>query len=137
MRNWKITGIIATLVMVLSIPLYVLKQKYYRPSAALLSPPAFVGGQKCAECHKSEYDKWRGSHHDLAMDEANDATVLGNFDDGVFERFGVISRFYRKDGRFFVHTRGPGGKMGDFEVVYTFGVYPLQQYLVPFPGGRL
>jgi tetratricopeptide (TPR) repeat protein len=27
--------------------------------------------------------------------------------------------------------------MGDFEITYTFGWYPLQQYLVPFPGGRL
>ena len=137
MRNWKITGIIATLVIVLSIPAYVLKQKYDRPSAVPPPTAAFAGGQKCAECHKNEYDKWRGSHHDLAMDAANDATVLGNFDNAVFEYFGVTSRFFRTDGRFFVHTRGPGGKMGDFEVKYTFGVYPLQQYLVPLPGGRL
>jgi tetratricopeptide (TPR) repeat protein len=27
--------------------------------------------------------------------------------------------------------------MGDFEVAYAFGVRPLQQYLVRFPGGRL
>jgi predicted CXXCH cytochrome family protein len=137
MRNWKITGIIATLIIVLSIPAYVLKQKYFRQSAAPLQPVFFVGGQKCADCHKGEYDKWRGSHHDLAMDEANDASVLGNFDDAEFEYFGVTSRFYRKDGRFLVYTRGPGGKMGEFEVKFTFGVYPLQQYLIPFPGGRL
>ena len=137
MKNWKITGIIATLVIVLSIPAYVLKQKYFRQSAAPLQPATFVGGQKCADCHKGEYDKWRGSHHDLAMDEANDSSVLGNFDDAEFEYFGVTSRFYRKDGRFLVYTRGPGGEMGDFEVKYTFGVYPLQQYLIPFPGGRL
>ena len=137
MRNWKITGIIATFIIVISIPVYVLKQKYYLASVAPLSPPAFVGAQKCAECHQSEYNNWRGSHHDLAMDETNDSTVLGNFDDAVFERFGVTSRFYRKDGRFFVHTQGPAGEMGDFEIKYTFGVYPLQQYLVPFPAGRL
>jgi Tfp pilus assembly protein PilF len=27
--------------------------------------------------------------------------------------------------------------MSDFEITHTFGWYPLQQYLVPFPGGRL
>ena len=27
--------------------------------------------------------------------------------------------------------------MGEFEITHTFGWYPLQQYLVPFPGGRL
>jgi tetratricopeptide (TPR) repeat protein len=137
MRNWKITGIIATLVIVLSIPAYILKQLYFRQAPPATLPAAFVGGRKCAECHKPEYDKWRGSHHDLAMDEANEGTVLGNFDNIIYERFGVASRFFRKDGRYFVHTQGPGGEMGDFEVKYTFGVYPLQQYLIPFPGGRL
>ncbi|MBW2584291.1 MAG: tetratricopeptide repeat protein [Deltaproteobacteria bacterium] len=84
-----------------------------------------------------EYDQWRGSHHDLAMDEANEKSVLGDFDNARFEYFDVTSRFYRQNGRFFVHTRGPDGRMDDYEIKYTFGVYPLQQYLVPFPGGRL
>ncbi len=137
MRNWKITGIIATLVIVVSIPAYVLKEKYFQPSVAPAPAADFVGGQKCGECHKSQYDKWRGSHHDLAMDEANETTVLGNFDNAVFKRVGVTSRFYRRNGRFFVNTRGLEGKMDDYEVKYVFGVYPLQQYLVPFSGGRL
>jgi tetratricopeptide (TPR) repeat protein len=89
------------------------------------------------DCHKKEYDKWHDSHHDLAMDVANENTVLGDFDNAVFEYFGVTSRFFRKDGRFFVHTQGPDGKIGEFEIKNTFGVDPLQQYLVPFPGGRL
>ena len=140
MKNWKITGIIATIIIVLSVPLYVLKATYLRPSADRLQTELaynFAGSKKCGECHKGEYDKWLGSHHDLAMDEANEKTVLGNFSDAVFERFGVTSRFYRKNGGFFVHTQGPNGKVGDFEVKYTFGAYPLQQYLIPFPGGRL
>ena len=136
LKVWKITGIVATLVLTLSIPLYLAREagREARPNEA---PPVFVGSAKCAECHRSEYDLWRGSHHDLAMDVASDATVLGDFDDALFERFGVVSRFYRKDGRFWVRTQGPAGEMGDFEVTHTFGVDPLQQYLVPFPGGRL
>ncbi len=140
MTNWKITGIIATIVIILSIPLYTLKTKYIRSLSD--SPPqyqvsTFVGSKKCMDCHKKEYDKWLNSHHDLAMDVANENTVFGDFDNAVFEYFGVMSRFYRKDSRFFVHTQGPDGKMGEFEIKYTFGVDPLQQYLVPFPGGRL
>ncbi len=137
MTNWKITGIIATLVIVLSIPAYLFKQKYMTEPVMEIPAAVFVGGKKCAECHKGEYDKWKGSHHDLAMDEANDGTVLGNFDNARFDYFDVTARFYRKKDRFYVHTRGPGGKMGEFEIRYTFGVYPLQQYLVAFPGGRL
>ena len=100
MTNWKIAGIIATIVIMLSIPAYLVKHRY--PDEPVLTQPAsaFVGGQKCAECHKGEYDKWQGSHHDLAMDEANASTVLGNFDNARFEYFDVTSRFYRKNGRF-------------------------------------
>jgi hypothetical protein len=70
------------------------------------------------------------------MAVASDETVLADFNDTSFINNGVESRFYRRDGRFFVHTRGPGGKMGDFEISYTFGWYPLQQYLISFPRGR-
>jgi tetratricopeptide (TPR) repeat protein len=135
--NWKITGIIATLVIILSIPAYLVKQKYMQLPADRQPTASFSGGQKCAECHKSEHDKWQGSHHDLAMEEANEKSVRGDYNDAHFKYLDVTSRFYRQDGRFFVHTRGPGGEMGDFEIKYTFGAYPLQQYLVAFPGGRL
>ena len=30
----------------------------------------------------------------------------------------------------------PDGAPHDDEIAYTFGVYPLQQYLIAFPGGR-
>ena len=46
-------------------------------------------------------------------------------------------RFFTRDGKYFVRTDGPDGKLADFEIKYTFGVYPLQQYLIELPGGRL
>ena len=98
---------------------------------------AYVDGLACAECHAAEHDAWSGSHHDLAMQEATSETVRGDFDDATFTHFGVTSRFFRRDGRFFVNTEGPDGEPTDFELTYTFGVEPLQQYLAPFPGGRL
>ena len=71
------------------------------------------------------------------MDHATDKSVLGDFSDAIFDYYGVKSRFFRKDGKFFVETDGPDGKLAVFEVKYTFGVDPLQQYLVEFPDGRL
>ena len=71
------------------------------------------------------------------MQPATDETVLGNFDETSFTYFGTESRFFRRDGRFFVHTDGPDGKPADFEILYTFGVTPLQQYLAALDGGRL
>jgi tetratricopeptide (TPR) repeat protein len=139
MRNWQIAGVLALVVIVVSIPFYAVREMQRREArlAVVESPPEFVGREQCIDCHTEAYQGWLGSHHDDAMDVASEATVLGDFDDAEFEYNGVTSRFYRKDGRFFVHTEGPGGEMGDFEIKYTFGVEPLQQYLVPFPGGRL
>ena len=50
---------------------------------------------------------------------------------------GSTSRFFRKGDRFMVRTDGPDGKLTDYAIEYTFGVSPLQQYLMEFPGGRL
>ena len=71
------------------------------------------------------------------MQHATDETVLGYFGDATFYYAGIESRFYRRDNRFYVRTDGADGQMAEFEVRYTFGVNPLQQYLVEFPDGRL
>ena len=71
------------------------------------------------------------------MDHATDKSVLGDFNDTSFDYNGVHSRFFRKDGKFLVETDGADGKLATFEAKYTFGVDPLQQYLIEFPDGRL
>jgi len=96
----------------------------------------FVGREACARCHADEEARWRGSHHDLAMQEATEKTVLGNFHNATFTHYGVTSTFFKRDGKFFVKTDGPDGKLREYPIAYTFGVYPLQQYLIAFPGGR-
>lgn len=96
----------------------------------------FVGREACAKCHAPEAARWKGSHHALAMQEANESTVLGNFRDATFTHFGVTSTFSKREGKFFVKTDGPDGKLHEYPIAYTFGVYPLQQYLIAFPGGR-
>jgi predicted CXXCH cytochrome family protein len=71
------------------------------------------------------------------MQIATEDTVLGNFNDAVFEDSGVTTHFYQKDGSHFIRTEGPEGQEAEYAVAYTFGVEPLQQYLIEFPGGRL
>jgi predicted CXXCH cytochrome family protein len=71
------------------------------------------------------------------MADANDQSVLGRFDGATFSYAGTTSTFSKRDGAFYLRTDGAGGRLADFLVKYTFGVYPLQQYLVEFPDGRL
>lgn len=106
------------------------------PAPPLARGATFVGRQACAPCHAEEDRRWKGSHHDLAMQEATAETVLGNFDDASFTHYGVTSTFFKRDGKFLVRTDGPDGRLHEYPVAYTFGVYPLQQYLIAFPGGR-
>ena len=106
--------------------------------AAETAPPlAYVGSATCAACHAGEAKAWAGSHHKAAMDHATGASVLGDFVNATFDHFGVKSRFFKHDGKFLVETDGPDGRLAEFEIKYTFGVYPLQQYLIAFPDGRL
>jgi Flp pilus assembly protein TadD/cytochrome c553 len=97
----------------------------------------YIGGQACAQCHTKEYEAWRGSHHELAMQPANEKTVLGNFANAKFTYGDITSTFFKRDDKFTVRTDGPDGKLAEFEIRYTFGVAPLQQYLIELPGGRL
>jgi predicted CXXCH cytochrome family protein len=100
-------------------------------------PPRFVGSQTCADCHRAEANLWRASQHEHAMGHATPQSVLGDFNDTTFNYNGVDSRFFRKDTKYFVETDGPDGKLAEFEIKYTFGIDPLQQYLIEFPDGRI
>lgn len=98
---------------------------------------AYVDEASCLGCHSVQAEKWSNSHHALAMQVAGDETVLGDFDDAVYEVNGESFRFFRRDGGFFAEVKTPGGEKREFPVLYTFGADPLQQYLVPSGGGRL
>jgi len=113
--------------------------RYFGTAVPAVPAPAaaFVGAQKCAGCHRQEHERWAESDHARAMQAASQATVLGDFADRRFTQGAVTSTFFRREGRFMVRTDGPDGKVADFEIKYTFGVRPLQQYLVELPGGRL
>jgi len=97
----------------------------------------YVGSSSCKSCHAQAYDDWLLSDHFLAMQPANDSTVLGDFNQSSFTADGVTNTFFKKDGKYFINTQGDDGQQHDYEVLYTFGHFPLQQYLIAFPGGRM
>jgi predicted CXXCH cytochrome family protein len=98
--------------------------------------PQFVGSTACRDCHSAEFDDWTGSDHQRAMQIASDDTVLGDFSGAEFKYFGETTRFYRENGQFMIRTESADGTADTFRVSGTFGVTPLQQYLIDFPDGR-
>ncbi|HUZ91975.1 MAG TPA: multiheme c-type cytochrome, partial [Methylocella sp.] len=104
--------------------------------AQIDTPADFVGAAACAGCHMAETERWKTSHHALAMQKASASTVLGDFGHATLTDHGVTTIFSRDGEKFMVRTEGPDGAQHDYEIAYTFGVFPLQQYLIAFPGGR-
>ncbi|WP_010459900.1 tetratricopeptide repeat protein [Pseudomonas mandelii] len=103
----------------------------------VVTPAKMVDEQQCRGCHSEQMKDWQGSHHQLAMQEANAETMLGDFNNVTFKAQNETTRFSRKDDGFWVNTPGIDGKNADFKVAYTFGIAPLQQYLIEVGEGRL
>ncbi len=119
---------------------------FYTISLCLLSFSSFanadfVGSQQCIDCHKTQYNAWQGSHHDMAMQHAKPNSVKGDFNDVTFytakdakEKF---VRFYKKENEYWVNLEEHDGQRVDYQIKYTFGIEPLQQYMVEFADGRV
>ena len=133
-HTWKTAGLIATVVIVLTFPASLLLNR--NNSQANKPVAVFTGGKACIECHQKEYRLWKGSDHDSAMAVASDTSVVGDFNNAEFTFNGKTSKFYKRGNKFYVYTEGPGGVMKEFTIAYTFGIRPLQQYLVPFENGK-
>ncbi|MCA9239765.1 MAG: hypothetical protein KDA37_06185, partial [Planctomycetales bacterium] len=102
-----------------------------------VSKSNYVGGASCLECHQQQHNDWLGSDHDRAMELATDESVEADFNNVHFERQGLVTRFFRDGQKFMVNTEGPDGELHDYQIKYTFGCRPLQQFMVEFPDGRV
>ncbi|WP_417199577.1 hypothetical protein [Bizionia sp.] len=96
----------------------------------------YVGNAQCVSCHQETVETWTGSDHDLAMQVANEETVLGNFKDVQITLDGIAYFFTRKESDFIVHITEIDGSKNEYKISYTFGIQPLQQYLIDFDNGK-
>src|SRR3990172_9141775 len=106
------------------------------PDAAFFAQ--FGKSPTCQSCHEEAYANWENSHH--ARAERNIQTNLDAiaFDPPWKITHGTQTSFARAtNGQFQVVTLGPEGKVEPFPAARVLGVSPLQQFLVPFPGGRV
>ncbi|MBC7913868.1 MAG: tetratricopeptide repeat protein [Pyrinomonadaceae bacterium] len=133
-RYWVIIGVVSSIIIFILIDL---QKKSINTRDKAIGNNQFIGDVNCKSCHAKEYNDWQTSHHFKAIQPANDSTVKGDFNDVVFISDGVTSKFFKKGNKFFINTQGEDGKNYDYEIKYTFGFTPLQQYLIEFPGGRM
>jgi predicted CXXCH cytochrome family protein len=136
-KLWLAAGLAALLVIGAGLGLDYLANGPSKPAPAEPEKLSFAGTGTCIACHQEQGAAWEPSQHAHAMAHATADTVFGDFDDAVLDHDRVRSRFFKKDGKFYVETDGPDGDLETFEVKYTFGLEPLQQYLIEFPNGRV
>ena len=98
---------------------------------------SYVGAEACRGCHASQYEAWRGSDHFQSMLPATTDHVRGDFSDQRITLGGRTTRFFKAQGKYFIETPNEQGKATKYPVIYTFGYFPLQQYLLETEKGRL
>lgn len=96
----------------------------------------YIGSETCAGCHAEAAEAWQQSHHWHAMQPAAAETVRGDFDDAAFTYGDIEYRFMKRGDDFLAIADDADGEMREFVITHTFGVSPLQQYLVTFSDGR-
>ncbi|TLU68070.1 tetratricopeptide repeat protein [Thalassotalea litorea] len=97
----------------------------------------YIGSEACQNCHKQAFTDWQGSHHAKAMAHADSTSVLGDFADAKIEFNDETYRFYQQDDNYYARIKDAEGKFQSYQILYTFGVYPLQQYMVDIGQGKI
>ncbi|MFK7899003.1 MAG: cytochrome c3 family protein [Myxococcota bacterium] len=106
------------------------------PEAAVAGDPDYVGKAACVACHPEQGKRFQGSHHDRAMDHARRDRIAAPFAGETLVEGGRRWKFIQEAEQFWVELvegRSPARRL---RVEYTFGVSPLQQYLVERERGR-
>jgi len=95
-----------------------------------------ISNQQCIACHEQAQHDWQQSDHANAMAIADKNSVLANFNNIDVEHYGQKATFFIKDKCYQV-TISYDDKTDTYPIKYTFGHFPLQQYLVETEQGKL
>jgi predicted CXXCH cytochrome family protein len=92
--------------------------------------------ETCTSCHINAVQKWQQSDHAKAMAIADHNTVLANFNRVSIKHFGQKAFFFIENNQHQVSISSEKNST-TYPIKYTFGHYPLQQYLVETGNGKL
>ncbi|MBT8422737.1 MAG: tetratricopeptide repeat protein [Gammaproteobacteria bacterium] len=93
------------------------------------APDEYVGSASCGSCHEAAYEQWRSSHHAQALQVASLETIRAPLN----QPGGPVTLSAGEDDIVFESAT----ESAPLSISHTFGVEPLQQYLVPTERGRL
>ena len=97
----------------------------------------YVGSEQCQTCHIPEHQDWSASDHHKAMMTMEPSHVLGNFSAAPLGHHGQQTHFSDQASGYQISTDQQTSSAATVDLAYTFGVFPLQQYLTALPDGRL
>ncbi|MEH6453328.1 MAG: ammonia-forming cytochrome c nitrite reductase subunit c552, partial [Psychromonas sp.] len=97
----------------------------------------YVGNESCNDCHQTEVENWKQSHHANSMLAATDKSVLGDFNNARYESKDGWTVFNKDKDGYYIETGQTGETGKRYAVPYVFAYKPLQQILVDIGKGRL
>jgi predicted CXXCH cytochrome family protein len=107
----------------------------FNSAFVLAQATEYVGSASCNNCHQQQVKDWQDSDHYHAMALASTESVLGDFSGSALTFNNLTTRFYRDAEKYRVDIEQSPGQIESFEIKYTFGFDPLQQYLVELDDG--
>jgi predicted CXXCH cytochrome family protein len=113
------------------------KKEYSENTKQSVSSAHFIGDEACQNCHKEQHQEWHNSHHDWAMKEPVDSTVFGDFNNKKEIIDGIEYFFYRSKNLYKVDVTEQNRAKKSYIISYTFGFFPLQQYLIEGENGEV
>jgi hypothetical protein len=89
----------------------------------------YSGPESCKECHKENYDAWRGHAHRLMNANATDETVRADFSAGLsLDYLGGVARFHMENGKRRM-TLERDGVQRVYSITRTLGSRFFQYYI--------
>ena len=111
------------------------KKEAYSEIKTPAAHPEYVGAESCKECHAEEHSDWKKSDHFYSMQKATKEFVKADFNT-TYSADLIQYKFTQNDTAFFVEIKDQDEPIQTFEVAYTFGWEPLQQYLLKAKNGK-
>ncbi|WP_017447002.1 multiheme c-type cytochrome [Gayadomonas joobiniege] len=92
--------------------------------------------QACISCHSDIHQGWQSSDHAKAMAVADESSVVADFDNAKLNYFSQTVEFFKQSGKYKARISEQGKPNKEYQLSYTFGHYPLQQFLVEGENGK-